>query len=60
MKKEYCVYVDVTMAGNYYVEAESEEQAKNKVRDMFKSSPYEQARKAEHYVGMEMTDVTEC
>lgn len=57
--KEYCVYVDVIMAGNYYVNAENEAQAKELVRERFRKTPYEQVRRADTYVGFDITDVTE-
>ena len=59
MEKKYCVCVDVTMAGNYYVEAENEEQAKNLVREKFKNDPYGECVRADCYIGYEITDVNE-
>ena len=49
--KQFAVYVDVTMAVTLHVEAENEEQASSKVRDMMAKNPYELARKADSYVG---------
>ena len=33
MKKTYKVHIDVTMGGNIYIEAETEEEAQRKVMD---------------------------
>lgn len=59
MKKTFLVAVDVTMAGNYYIEAESEAQAKSILMERFKNDPYGQAKKADCYVGHVVTDVNE-
>lgn len=57
--KQYSVYVDVTMSVTVYVEADNEEQASSKVRDMITKDPYELARKADSYVGYSIESVQE-
>ena len=59
MEKNFCVSVDITMAKNIYVEAENEEEANAKVREMIKKNPYDYAYNFSHYVGYEITDVYE-
>lgn len=59
MKKNFCVSVDITMAKNIYVEAENDEQAMSKVRDMINKNPYDYASNFSHYVGYEIIDANE-
>ena len=59
MSNLYCVSVDVTMAKNIYVEADSEEQAMSIVRDKIDKDPYDCARDFSHYVGYKIVDVVE-
>ena len=59
MKKNFCVSVDFVMSKNIYVNAENEEQAKSKVRDMIKEKPYDHACNFSHYVGYEIIDAYE-
>ena len=59
MKKTFCVSVDITMAKNIYVEAESEEQAKLVVLEMIDKNPYDYARGFSHLVGCKIIDVEE-
>ena len=60
MKKNYCVSVDVTMAKSIYVEAENEEHAMSKVREMINKNPYDYTNNFSHYVGYEIIDANEC
>ena len=57
--KTFSVSVDITMAKNIYVEAENEEQAISKVREVINKSPYDYANNFSHYVGYEIIDVNE-
>ena len=59
MKKTFCVAVDITMAKNIYVDAENEEQAMSKVREMINKNPYDYANNFSHYVGYEIIDANE-
>ena len=59
MKKNYCVSVDITMAQNIYVEAENEEQAMVKARDMINENPYCYTNNFSHYVGYQIIDAYE-
>lgn len=59
MKKNFCVSVDVTMAKNIYVDAENEEQAMSKVREMINNNPYDYTNNFSHYVGYKIIDVNE-
>ena len=56
--KEYAVDVDITVSKRIYVEAESEEQAKELVDEMMKY-PHYYYTKADAYVGHEITDINE-
>ena len=57
--KTFSVSVDITMAKNICVEAESEEQAMSKVRGMIDKNPYNYANNFSHYVGYEIIDAVE-
>ena len=59
MKKNFCVLVDITMAKNIYVEAENEEQAMSKVREMINKNPYDYTNNFSNYVGYEIIDAVE-
>lgn len=56
MKKQYCVSVDVTMNGDVYIDAESEEDAAEIVRNIH-FSPY--ALKNFHFLTSEIFQVEE-
>ena len=47
------------MAKNIYVDAENEEQAMSKAREMINKNPYDHARNFSHYVGYEIIDAVE-
>lgn len=57
--KKFSVSVDVTMAKNIYVEAEDEEHAMSKVREMINKNPYDYANNFSHYVGYEIINADE-
>lgn len=57
--KNFCVSVDITMAKNIYVDAENDEQAMSKVREMINKNPYDHANNFSHYVGYEIIDTNE-
>lgn len=59
MKKNYCVSVDIIMAKNIYVQAEDEEHAMSKVREMINKNPYDYTNNFSHYVGYEIIDANE-
>ena len=59
MAKQYCVTVDITMSKNFYVDAESEEHAKEIVDGMIDSNPYAHTNNFSHFVGYEIVDATE-
>ena len=59
MKKSFCVSVDITMAKNINVEAENEEQAMSKVREMINKNPYDYTNNFSHYVGYEIINADE-
>lgn len=59
MKKNFVVDVDITMAKSFEVEAENEEQAMSKVREMINKNPYDYANNFSHYVGYEIIDAVE-
>ena len=59
MKKTFCVAVDITMAKNIYVQAEDEEHAMSKAREMINKNPYDYANNFSHYVGYEIIDAVE-
>ena len=54
--KEYCVNCDVTVAGNFYVNANSEEEAKRIVEDMH---PQMYDLRNFYYYSKEIQDVEE-
>lgn len=57
--KIFSVSVDITMAKNINVEAENEEQAMSKVREMINNNPYDYANNFSHYVGYEIINANE-
>lgn len=57
--KQFAVNVDVTMSTTLYVEAESEEQAKDLARGIIYNDPYEVARTAKTYVDHFIVDAYE-
>lgn len=59
MKKQFCVSVDITMAKSFYIEAENEEQAMSKVREMINNNPYDYTNNFSHYVGYKIIDANE-
>ena len=56
--KEYAVEIDITVSKRIYVEAESEEQAKEIVREKMKY-PHYYYSKADAFVNYEITDINE-
>lgn len=54
MAKKFLVSVDVVMNKYIEVEAESDEQAVQKVDEMFNKNPYEYANGFSHYVSHEV------
>lgn len=59
MAKQFCVILDITMAKNIYVEAEDEEHAMSKVREMINKNPYDYTSGFSHYVGYNVVDAVE-
>ncbi len=59
MEKTYCVSVDITVAKNIYVEAESEGQAMDIATSMVDEDPDVYARRYSHVVGFEIVDAVE-
>ena len=59
MEKSYFVDVDMTMSCRFCMLAENEQQAKERVSELINSDPYYHARKADAFVGFEITDVNE-
>lgn len=59
MEKNFCVSVDITMSKRIQVEAENEEQAMSKVREMIYKNPYDYTNNFSHYVGYEIIDAYE-
>lgn len=57
--KNFVVDVDITMSKIFEVEAENEEQAMSKVRDMINKNPYNYTNNFSHYVGYEIVDANE-
>lgn len=57
--KKYQVSVDVVMNKYIEVEANSDEEAANKVNEMITNSPYEYANNFSHYVGHEVISTEE-
>lgn len=58
MKKEYRINVDITLSAYMYVEAESEEQAKELAIAKAKREPYDIARGG-CYVDLDILDIEE-
>ena len=56
MAKEYAVDIDITMSCRVYVEAESEEEAKNLANEKVNNDPYYYARRATNYVSHDVID----
>lgn len=59
MKKNFCVSVDLIMSKDIYVEAEDEEHAMSKVREMINKNPYDYTSGFSHYVGYNVVDALE-
>ena len=57
--KNYVVDVDITMSRSFEVEAENEQQAKNKVYAMIKANPYDFTHGFTHYVNHEIVEANE-
>ena len=57
--KNFVVDVDITMSKIFEVEAENEEHAMSKVRDMINKNPYDYTNNFSHYVGYEIVDANE-
>lgn len=57
--KTFVVDVDITMSKSFEVEAENEQQARNKVYSMIKSNPYDYTHGFTHYVNHEIVDAYE-
>ena len=55
--KEFQVFVDITVSKVIYVDAESEEQAKQLAIKKVRDEPYYYARTADAYVGAKVVDV---
>ena len=56
MKREYAIDVDVTMSRRYYVEANNDEEAREKVEELLKNNPYDYDQ-MDTYVGHEIIEV---
>jgi hypothetical protein len=59
MAKNFSVSVDITMAKTISVEAENENDAMNKVREMIDDNPYQYANNFSHYVTSNVVDAEE-
>ena len=59
MRKNFVVDVDFTISRSFEVEAENEQQAKNKVYAMIKENPYDYTHGFTHYVNHEIVDANE-
>ena len=59
MEKNYCVSVDITMSKTFEIEAENDEQAMSKVREMINKNPYDYTNNFSHYVGYKIIDAYE-
>lgn len=57
--KEYAVDVDFVVSSRIYVDAESEEQAREIVREKMEKYPHYYYSKADALVSYEITDVNE-
>ena len=57
--KQFEVDVDITMSKRIYVDAENEDEAREKVEQRMKENPYEYAHSFDAYVKHEITDVNE-
>lgn len=57
--KSFEIDVDFTFSKSFFIDAESEDEAKEIVNNMIEREPYYYARKADVLVGHEITDVYE-
>lgn len=57
--KQFEVDIDITMSKRIYIDAENEDEAREKVEQRMKENPYEQASDFDAYVSHEITDVNE-
>lgn len=58
-KKTYEISVDITMVKYIYIDAESEEQAREIVEGVFADNPYSYTNNFSHYVNHEIIDIEE-
>lgn len=57
--KQFEVDIDITMSKRIYVDAENEDEAREKVENNMKENPYQYAYDFAAYVSHEITDVNE-
>lgn len=57
--KNFIIDVDFVMSKRIQVEAENEEQAMSKVREMISNNPYDYTYNFSHYVGYEIVNADE-
>ena len=57
--KQFAVDIDITMSKRIYIDAENEDEAREKVEPKMDENPYEQARDFDAFVDYDITDVNE-
>lgn len=57
--KQFAVDIDITMSKRIYIDAENEDEAREKVEQKMEENPYEQARDFMSFVDYDITDVNE-
>lgn len=57
--KQFAVDIDITMSKRIYIDAENEDEAREKVEQKMEENPYEQARDFASFVDYDITDVNE-
>ena len=57
--KQFAVDIDITMSKRIYIDAENEDEAREKVEQKMEENPYEQARDFDAFVDYDITDVNE-
>lgn len=57
--KQFAVDIDITMSKRIYIDAENEDDAREKVEQKMEENPYEQARDFTSFVDYDITDVNE-
>lgn len=60
MTKQFAIDVDFRVTKRIYIDAENEEQAEQKVKEMLDNNPYEYCTRPDSCTDFEIYEVNEC